>query len=573
MIYYILVGRERCGPFSEEEINEKIKSEEIKIESLCWKKGMDDWKPIKEILGPMTEDPGSIPKEPNIDNNNETKLEEKSIDDLTEPESPDFTDDAPLYELIMGKFRFLFAVFSVVAVLLVGLLLMTLGKFFWGLVVTTLIGYLVYQTKGKIFKRTPRLQIFSDRVEFISPFSKVQVPWQDIRKISHYDAELADHNSAGLEFFLKNESHYLSQYSSIGRLLMKLSGKVTVFLSRHGSSSPFKIDFSGIGKEDEIEKALEICEPFLVENKATTDESLEHDTDEELNISWVGWCFYGLATIDFLASWIGILITPYEWSPFVFGALGIAFDRFIYDRENFPKLYKQIAGGLSLLLAFLFCLLIQSPDTEDSGDQSFFSSIMEDDYVTEVKSCVFESIDDSITLGNAFDNYKFFKTTTWESFEDDQGRRVVEFVGEFDMKKFLFVQNLKAMMEGLTEKQFEEITGEKYNANNQQHVKFLKSGGLAKRYNDKQIEVIRERGIPNISIHYKAQLIPSIVDDSVSRGYEGLILESHDEGLQVKKEYSNEAIFEFIFSNQEFLAMKDIQSIFMTTAINPLRQK
>ena len=187
------------------------------------------------------------------------------------------------------------------------------------------------------------------------------------------------------------------------------------------------------------------------------------------------------------------------------------------------------------MIACLFCLLAQSPDSNDSSEQNFFSSIMEDEYVTEVKSCVFESIDDSITLGNAFDNYKFFKTTTWESFEDEQGRRVVEFVGEFDMKKFLFVQNFKTMMEGLTVKQFEELTGEKYNKNDQQHVKFLKSGGLSKKYNDKQIAAIRERGIPNVSIHYTAQLIPSIIDDTISRGYEGLILECHDEGLQVKK--------------------------------------
>ena len=51
------------------------------------------------------------------------------------------------------------------------------------------------------------------------------------KKISHYDTELGDHSSEGLEFTLNKESYYLSQYSPIGRLLMKLSGKVTVFLS------------------------------------------------------------------------------------------------------------------------------------------------------------------------------------------------------------------------------------------------------------------------------------------------------------------------------------------------------
>ena len=37
MIYYILINREQCGPFSEDEINEKIKSEEIKKISLLEK--------------------------------------------------------------------------------------------------------------------------------------------------------------------------------------------------------------------------------------------------------------------------------------------------------------------------------------------------------------------------------------------------------------------------------------------------------------------------------------------------------------------------------------------------------
>ena len=205
MSYYILINREQCGPFSEDEINEKIKSEEIKVEFLCWKKGMEGWKPIKEILGSTTK----IPEIINEEQNTGSKIEKKSEDNLTDSKNPEFTDEAPLYELIMGKFRFFFAVFSVVAVLLVGILLMTFGEFFWGLVVTSLIGYLIYQTKGKIFKRTPRLQIFSDRVEFISPFSKIQVPWQDIKKISHYDTELGDHSSEGLEFTLNNESYYL----------------------------------------------------------------------------------------------------------------------------------------------------------------------------------------------------------------------------------------------------------------------------------------------------------------------------------------------------------------------------
>ena len=39
-------------------------------------------------------------------------------------------------------------------------------------------------------------------------------------------------------------------------------------------------------------------------------------------------------------------------------------------------------------------------------------------------------IDKSVTVGNAIDNYKYFSSTSWKEFEDDQKRNVVEFNGK-----------------------------------------------------------------------------------------------------------------------------------------------
>lgn len=41
--------------------------------------------------------------------------------------------------------------------------------------------------------------------------------------------------------------------------------------------------------------------------------------------------------------------------------------------------------------------------------------------------------DKSITVGQAFDGYKYFKSKKWISYKTDQGRRVVEFSGAVDM--------------------------------------------------------------------------------------------------------------------------------------------
>lgn len=44
-------------------------------------------------------------------------------------------------------------------------------------------------------------------------------------------------------------------------------------------------------------------------------------------------------------------------------------------------------------------------------------------------------IDKSVTVGNAFDNYKYFKSVSWEASEDDQKRQLVTVKGVYDLNK------------------------------------------------------------------------------------------------------------------------------------------
>lgn len=54
--------------------------------------------------------------------------------------------------------------------------------------------------------------------------------------------------------------------------------------------------------------------------------------------------------------------------------------------------------------------------------------------VALVKNGILE-FDKSITVGEAFDNYKYFKNVKWEAFTSENGRRVVQVTGELDIDK------------------------------------------------------------------------------------------------------------------------------------------
>lgn len=47
------------------------------------------------------------------------------------------------------------------------------------------------------------------------------------------------------------------------------------------------------------------------------------------------------------------------------------------------------------------------------------------------------TLDSSLSVGQAFDNYSYFKTTSWDSYEDNRGRQIVEFKGVMDYGKFV----------------------------------------------------------------------------------------------------------------------------------------
>ena len=51
--------------------------------------------------------------------------------------------------------------------------------------------------------------------------------------------------------------------------------------------------------------------------------------------------------------------------------------------------------------------------------------------------------DKSITVGEAFDNYKYFKNVKWEAFTSENGRRVVQVTGELDIDRMPTLSFLK----------------------------------------------------------------------------------------------------------------------------------
>lgn len=57
------------------------------------------------------------------------------------------------------------------------------------------------------------------------------------------------------------------------------------------------------------------------------------------------------------------------------------------------------------------------------------------DPIESVKNSVL-SVDKSVTVGNAFERYKYFKNVSWNFGEDDQRRQIVTFKGVYNLDKF-----------------------------------------------------------------------------------------------------------------------------------------
>jgi len=60
----------------------------------------------------------------------------------------------------------------------------------------------------------------------------------------------------------------------------------------------------------------------------------------------------------------------------------------------------------------------------------------EKEFIEAVKGVYFTSIDKNITIGKAFDTYKYFNKTNWKSFQDSKGRNYVEFRGSIDRQAY-----------------------------------------------------------------------------------------------------------------------------------------
>lgn len=71
------------------------------------------------------------------------------------------------------------------------------------------------------------------------------------------------------------------------------------------------------------------------------------------------------------------------------------------------------------------------------------------DPVGIVKEGIME-MDKSVTVGDAFDNYKYFKSVKWESLEDDQGRTIVECSGMIKDSNFRLDVQFTIMKDGKT---------------------------------------------------------------------------------------------------------------------------
>jgi hypothetical protein len=57
------------------------------------------------------------------------------------------------------------------------------------------------------------------------------------------------------------------------------------------------------------------------------------------------------------------------------------------------------------------------------------------DLIEKVKNIYFVKIDKNVTVGKAFDTYKYFKKTNWTAFKDRKDRNYVQFVGSIDLDK------------------------------------------------------------------------------------------------------------------------------------------
>jgi len=566
MSYYVLIEREQKGPYSKKEILQKIKDEEVASTDYCWKKGMEGWEPIEKVISLGKEiETDADSNVPDADSK-KTKTENSSIEKKSQDTE---NQDDEIFELRQGRFKHAFAVFALFLFFICGIFLAFNGKILIGIILSGAIAILLYKTKGKILKRNPRLRIHQSGVDFFGFSKTITVPWEDISKVSIYDFEFQGQRNWGLEFFLINEDYYLSQYPPLYKLITKNINKLVSLISKEGTTSPFKIDFLGIGQEEETEPALAIAQKYLSLYGNPDSQKEKTIEEEDMQISWVGWSFYGIAFLDFALSWIGVLLTPFDWSPVLFGALGISYDRFVSPRENFSKLHKNLIGGGALALALLFIIIVDSSDNEDGGSGDGFSAFFEDERVTQVKESIFSDLDESLTVGSAFDKHRFFADTSWEAFEDEQGRQVIEFQGDINLdenslfKRWQFWiggpsdEEILQHCEEMKEDSPEFLLASGRNINKELALLSMISVGLTQQ----TIEIYKKTGVPEFEAHFVTQFTLSALDDTIERSYEGVKLRCHYKDFDKTREYPDEEIIHEIYQNEEPTLMVHINKM------------
>lgn len=58
-------------------------------------------------------------------------------------------------------------------------------------------------------------------------------------------------------------------------------------------------------------------------------------------------------------------------------------------------------------------------------------------------------VDKSLTIGKAFDGYKYFKSKSWKAFKSDNGRRIVQFDGSFNLSSDKVVEHCFQMLKAI----------------------------------------------------------------------------------------------------------------------------
>lgn len=152
---------------------------------------------------------------------------------------------------------------------------------------------------------------------------------------------------------------------------------------------------------------------------------------------------------------------------------------------------KKTSGVIGAILIFLFCYSCSGKNP-----------------VSTVKDGVLE-FDKSVTVGNAYDNYKYFEKKEWSSFETEQKRNVVEFKGtlpvadivkkiDYDFK--FFTSDYISSIEYTTQFTI-SADGESFEIN---------YSGLKIKHKDGKEEPIKDSGMTMVESIYKNKLIPDI---------------------------------------------------------------